>query len=93
MPVQAIKISSSLIKNVNTDPYDEAIVRSIVLIANSFNIKVIIEGVDKKEQLDFIKSLATEKTPSAKCNAVQGSLFCEPMDAEDLPQFLSRDLV
>lgn len=93
VPAQAIKISSSLIRNVNSDPYDEALVRSIVLIANSFNIKVIIEGVEKKEQLDFIKALATEKPLYAKCNAVQGSLFCEPMDAESLSQFISRTLI
>ena len=53
-PIDAIKIDRSFIRDILTDPSDAAICDAIRAMAESLNIEVIAEGVETKEQLDYL---------------------------------------
>ncbi len=79
-PVDVLKLDPALIHNLPRDREDSAIVSAIVKLAKDLNIKVVAEGVETVEQLNFLRSTA--------CHRVQGYLFSEPVRPEKLEQLL-----
>ncbi|MCI8212410.1 hypothetical protein AUC61_23025 [Pseudomonas sp. S25] len=71
LPVDALKIDQSFIRDATTDPNDAEIIRAIVAMAQSLNLTVIAEGVEQKLQLEFLEQLG--------CSLYQGYLFSEPL--------------
>jgi EAL domain-containing protein (putative c-di-GMP-specific phosphodiesterase class I) len=69
-PIDTIKIDRSFIRDILSDPSDAAICNAIRAMAESLNIEVIAEGVETKEQLDYL--LANGFT------TVQGYLYGRP---------------
>jgi diguanylate cyclase (GGDEF)-like protein/PAS domain S-box-containing protein len=69
-PFDKIKIDKSFISNVKGNPQSAAIVRAVIGLAHGLNLPVLAEGVETKEQLEF---LAAES-----CNEVQGYLLGRP---------------
>lgn len=78
LPVDSLKIDQSLIRNILTNPKDQAIVSSILTLTNQLGIEVIAEGVENSDQVAWLKANG--------CRFVQGYYFGKPLDAE---QFLS----
>ncbi|HZU81482.1 MAG TPA: EAL domain-containing protein, partial [Polyangiaceae bacterium] len=72
-PVDAIKIDRSLLHGAPADANDNAICSAIVAMARSLRLRVVAEGVERREQLDFLRSLG--------CSGVQGYLFSRPLPA------------
>jgi diguanylate cyclase (GGDEF)-like protein/PAS domain S-box-containing protein len=83
-PFDCIKIDRSFIKDIPQDPDDVAITQAIIAMAHSLRLKVIAEGVETQEQLDFL----TEHG----CHEFQGYFFRKPQPAEDFSKLL-RDNV
>ena len=75
-PIDTLKIDKSFIDGITLDGGDAAIATAIVRMAQSLNMKVIAEGVEKVEQLDFLRSI--------HCDGYQGYLFSRPLTSEDL---------
>lgn len=71
LPLDSLKIDQSFIKDLATDDDDKAIVRAVIVMAHSLNLSVIGEGVEIKEQLDFLIKNS--------CNSAQGYLFSRPV--------------
>ncbi|MBN2824153.1 MAG: EAL domain-containing protein [Campylobacterales bacterium] len=73
--VDKLKIDQSFIRDILKDKDDATIVKTIINIANSFNLKSIAEGVESKEVLELIREFG--------CDEVQGYYFAKPMKAEE----------
>ncbi len=83
-PVNSLKVDRSFIRDVPQDSDDVAITQAIIAMAHSLGLKVIAEGVETEEQLDFLRKL--------KCDQVQGYLFSEPIPAEEFAVLLRSDM-
>jgi EAL domain-containing protein (putative c-di-GMP-specific phosphodiesterase class I) len=79
-PVGILKIDRSFIKEIETNPDDQAIVRAIIALSHNLHIKVIAEGVETKKQLGILKGFG--------CDAIQGFLLCPPINPGSLAQFV-----
>jgi len=79
-PFDCIKIDRSFIKDIPQDPDDVAITQAIIAMAHSLRLKVIAEGVETQEQLDFL----TEHG----CHEFQGYFCRRPQPAEDFSKLL-----
>ena len=75
LPIDYLKIDQSFIKNMMNDNEDKLITDTIVSVAQSFKLKVIAEGVEEDEQLQYLKSI--------NCDIYQGYLRNRPVSAED----------
>ena len=75
LPVDRIKIDMSFVRNICTEPSDAAIVRAIITLGHSLDMKVVAEGVETIEQL--------ARMQTEGCDEVQGYYFGKPMPAAD----------
>ena len=76
LPIAAVKIDRTFIRDAGDDPQDRAIVRAIVALARSLELDIIAEGVETHEQWQFINEL--------KCQRAQGYHFSRPVEAGEL---------
>lgn len=72
LPVSSLKIDQSFVCNIHNDSNDAAIVRAIVTLGHSLNLKIVAEGVELAEQV--------EKLREEKCDVLQGFLYAKPME-------------
>jgi EAL domain-containing protein (putative c-di-GMP-specific phosphodiesterase class I) len=79
-PVQSIKIDQSFVRDLTTDADDAAIVAAVVAMAKSLKLKLIAEGVETKEQLDYLTTL--------HCDEYQGYYFSRPVPAATFATYL-----
>jgi EAL domain-containing protein (putative c-di-GMP-specific phosphodiesterase class I) len=82
LPVKSLKIDQSFVRDIATDENDEAIVNATVVLAHAMEMKVVAEGVETQQQLDFIRDL--------QCEEYQGYLFSRPIPADEVVAYLSR---
>lgn len=68
-PVDVLKLDATLIRNLPHDQEDVAIVSAILKLALDLHIKVVAEGVETLEQLNYLRSTS--------CHIMQGFLFSE----------------
>lgn len=75
-PIDTLKIDRQFTRNIETDPKDAALVRTIIRMAHDLELNVIAEGVETKEQLEFLRS--------ERCNQAQGYYFNRPLPPEEI---------
>jgi diguanylate cyclase (GGDEF)-like protein/PAS domain S-box-containing protein len=80
-PVNQLKMDCSFVRNLPNCENDVNIARHIVEMAHSLGMKVIAEGVEKENQLTFLKALG--------CDEVQGYLLGAPLPAEEFSKILA----
>lgn len=80
LPVDRLKIDQCFIRNVISDPSDRAIIATVINLAHSLRMKVVAEGVETVEQLEYIRR--------AGCDAAQGYYLGRPMPAARFNDFM-----
>jgi diguanylate cyclase (GGDEF)-like protein len=78
-PIDMLKIDRSFVRDLANDPDDAAIVQAIITLSHTLGIKVIAEGVETTEQLDYLQR--------HRCDAVQGYCLSPPLPANDFVTF------
>lgn len=79
--IDRVKIDRAFVMDITRSKDDAAIVDAIISMSHSLNLKVIAEGVETPEQLQFLKE--------HHCDEIQGFYLARPMTAEDLEQQLT----
>ena len=74
LPVDALKIDCSFIRDVNFNPDDAILVETIITMAHSLKLDVVAEGVETHEQLAFLRARG--------CDKAQGFYFSKPLSSE-----------
>ncbi|MDF1878685.1 EAL domain-containing protein [Sulfurimonas sp. SAG-AH-194-C20] len=74
LPINKLKIDKSFVDNLPHNSADVAIAKSIIALAKGLNLKIIAEGVERQEQLDFFLS--------CDCRFIQGYLFDKPLSSQ-----------
>ena len=86
MPVNRIKIDRSFINNLFKSEKDQALVRGMIHLSQTLGLRVVAEGVERKEQLEFLRKLG--------CDEIQGYYISYPIPADDvLKLFKHMDIV
>ena len=80
LPVDALKIDQTFVRDAPVDPNDAEIVKAIVAMARSLGLAVIAEGVELVEQLEFLERLG--------CHLYQGYLHSRPLPLGEFRQML-----
>ena len=75
LPIHALKIDQSYVRDLAHNPDDTAIITAIIAMAHSLKLKVVAEGVETEAQLAFLKA--------RQCDEHQGYLMRRPMLADD----------
>lgn len=80
--INTLKIDKMFIDGVDSNINNSKIVKAVISLAKSLNIGLTAEGVERMEELGFLKD--------NKCDIVQGYLFSKPLDPIQLQKHLSK---
>ncbi|SFA76804.1 MULTISPECIES: EAL domain-containing protein [unclassified Bacillus (in: firmicutes)] len=75
-PIDVLKIDQSFIRDILHDEKDAAITSTIIHLGRSLGMEVIAEGVEDKNQIDFLSK--------AMCHKAQGYYYAKPLPASDI---------
>ncbi len=76
---QTLKIDLSVVQNLQQNPKNVAIISALIDLGNSFDFRVVAEGVETEEQLQLLSGI--------NCEQMQGNLFTQPLNTEDATNF------
>ncbi len=80
--IDRLKIDRSFISDIETEPDDATIARTIIAMAHTLRIDVLAEGVETEAQLQMLREW--------RCDGYQGYLCSRPLNAADLTQRLDQ---
>jgi diguanylate cyclase (GGDEF)-like protein/PAS domain S-box-containing protein len=82
LPIDILKIDKNFIAGIGQDKNDETLVSIILQMAESFGFGVVAEGVETKEQINYL----TERN----CYVLQGYYFSKPLPGEGFREYLEK---
>ena len=82
LPISALKIDQSFVRDLATDADDAAIIRAIIAMAHTLKLKVVAEGVETEAQRAFLAANG--------CDEFQGYLASRPVEAAEFARLLER---
>jgi len=75
-PIDRLKLDQSFVQGVTCFESDAAITRAVIAMASSMNVSLLAEGVETKEQLEYLKA--------CDCNEIQGYFICKAVTSDEL---------
>jgi diguanylate cyclase (GGDEF)-like protein/PAS domain S-box-containing protein len=75
LPLDVLKVDQSFVRDIQNDPNDTAIVRTILAMARQLNLKTVAEGVETNDQLTLLQEMG--------CHVYQGYLYSPPLKPAD----------
>lgn len=81
-PIDSLKIDRSFIQDITDTEEDAEIARAIITLGHSLKLKVVAEGVETQEQMDFLLA--------KKCDEMQGYFFSKPLPAKEFENLLLK---
>jgi diguanylate cyclase (GGDEF)-like protein/PAS domain S-box-containing protein len=82
MPLSELKIDKSFVDDIPDNGEASAIVKMVLSLARSLNLKTVAEGVETKKQLEFLRNEG--------CDEMQGYLFSKPLPAPEMATLLNE---
>jgi diguanylate cyclase (GGDEF)-like protein/PAS domain S-box-containing protein len=82
LPLDKIKIDKSFVMDIPKNPHSMEIVSAIIVLSKSLDLDVIAEGVETKEQKDFLQENG--------CINVQGYYYSKPLSVKEFEKFLKN---
>ena len=80
LPVHALKIDLEFVRDIQENESSAAIVQAIIGLAKNFDLKVVAEGVETKEQEQFLLN--------NQCRYAQGYLYSKPLCQKELAMYV-----
>lgn len=81
-PLDVLKIDRGFVNDVTVNPDHAAIVTTIISLAHNLGLKVVCEGVETKEQLEFLKA--------RNCDIIQGYYYSRPVPPEEFETWMEQ---
>ena len=85
LPLDELKIDQSFVRDISHDNNDAMIVKTIIEMAQNFDLHVIAEGVEDEEQLMYLKENG--------CHLFQGYFFGKPMPPEEIERLFLHKML
>jgi len=82
LPISTLKLDKSFIDDIALNSISFEIVDSVIQIASSIGLNIVVEGIETNEQLEILKRL--------KCHKIQGYYFSKPVPESEVSQVLSE---
>ncbi|GAI42792.1 unnamed protein product [marine sediment metagenome] len=86
--MQELKIDRFFMQHIVDDPINAGIVKVVIAMAYGLGLKVVAEGIETRQQFDFLKTLKWSFEGIIQCDLVQGCLFSRPVPAEEFSRLL-----
>lgn len=83
LPIDTLKIDRSFVRDIISNSDNRAIIKAIISIARTLNLKVIAEGVETHEQLSYLQEQGAD--------GIQGFLLSEPITPDSFAQLLKKE--
>jgi diguanylate cyclase (GGDEF)-like protein/PAS domain S-box-containing protein len=83
LPVDKIKIDRVFIHDVHKSPDSSAIAMAIIAMSKSLKLRVVAEGAEQKEEIQFLKKF--------QCDEVQGYYFSKPIKSDACEQLIREN--
>ncbi|MBE5940279.1 MAG: EAL domain-containing protein [Lachnospiraceae bacterium] len=84
LPIDVLKIDREFMRHNELTMSDEIIVSSIINMAKKLKLKVLCEGVETKNQSDFLSRIG--------CDIVQGYLYSKPISEEEFSKYTDEHI-
>jgi EAL domain-containing protein (putative c-di-GMP-specific phosphodiesterase class I) len=83
-PVDSLKIDQSFVRQITANPDDTAIVTAVIGMGRSLNLRVIAEGVETRQEMEFLQA--------HQCDEAQGYYFSRPLPAQEFARLLQTGI-
>ncbi|MBC8014275.1 MAG: EAL domain-containing protein [Sporomusaceae bacterium] len=81
-PLDRLKIDQSFVRDLTAVPVNQAIIESVIALGRNLKIKTIAEGVETKEEFEFMQKF--------QCDEVQGYYFSKPLSSHDFINWMKK---
>ena len=81
-PIDVIKIDKVFVDKADLDS-EKNIINYIMYLAERLEVRTIVEGVETKEQVEFIRKL--------NCDVIQGYYYSKPLNKEDFEEYMEKN--